>query len=83
MIQNLYLPIFPYTIHMNHLNININTFERDGESIIGNIHTIINQTDRLALIGPNGVGKSTLMRIISGQIKDYNGSIENIGGITL
>ena len=68
---------------MNHLNININTFERDGESIIGNIHTIINKTDRLALIGPNGVGKSTLMRIISGQIKEYDGSIENIGGITL
>ncbi len=68
---------------MNHLNININTFERNGEIIIGNIHTIINQTDRLALIGPNGVGKSTLMRIISGQIWEYDGSIENIGGITL
>lgn len=68
---------------MNHLNININTFERDGESIIGNIHTIINQDDRLALIGPNGVWKSTFMRIISGQIGEYDGSIENIWGITL
>lgn len=44
---------------------------------------IINQTDRLALIGPNGVGKSTLMRIISGQISEYDGSIENIGDMTL
>ncbi len=68
---------------MNHLNININTFERDGEVIIGHIHTIINQSDRLALIGPNGVGKSTLMRIISWQLWEYDGSIENIGGITL
>ena len=64
---------------MNHLNINITAFERDGETVLGNIHTIINQTDRLALIGPNGVGKSTLMRIISGEINDYNGNIENIG----
>ena len=40
---------------MNHLNININTFERNGESIISNIHTIINQDDRVALIGPNGI----------------------------
>lgn len=79
----LYKEFFVYTIPMNHLNININTFERDGETIIGNIHTIINQNDRLALIGPNGVGKSTLMRIISGQISDYDGNIENIGGITL
>ena len=68
---------------MNHLNININTYERDGDIIIGDIHTIINQADRLALIGPNGVGKSTLMRIISGQIQEYDGSIENIGGMTL
>jgi ATP-binding cassette, subfamily F, member 3 len=68
---------------MNHLHININTYERDGDIIIGDIHTIINQTDRLALIGPNGVGKSTLMRIISGQIHEYEGSIENIGAMTL
>lgn len=68
---------------MNHLNININTFERNGESIISNIHTIINQDDRVALIGPNGIWKSTFMRIISGQITEYNGNIENIGGITL
>lgn len=27
--------------------------------------------------------KSTFMRIISGQITEYNGNIENIGGITL
>jgi ATP-binding cassette, subfamily F, member 3 len=74
---------FVYTAHMNHLNININTYERDGDIIIGDIHTIINQTDRLALIGPNGVGKSTLMRIISGEISEYDGSIENIGGMTL
>ncbi len=64
----MYKEFFVYTAHMNHLNININTYERDGDVIIGDIHTIINQTDRLALIGPNGVGKSTLMRIISGQI---------------
>lgn len=79
----MYLPIFVYTLLMNHLNININTYERDGDIIIGDIHTIINQTDRLALIGPNGVGKSTLMRIISGEIREYDGSIENIGGMTL
>ncbi|MFZ2256210.1 MAG: ATP-binding cassette domain-containing protein [Patescibacteria group bacterium] len=50
---------------MNHLNIHIDTFERDGEVIIGNISTIINADDRIALIGPNGIGKSTLMKIIS------------------
>lgn len=68
---------------MNHLNIHIESFERDGEVIIGDIHTIINGDDRIALIWPNGIGKSTLMRIISGEITEYTGSIENIGSMTL
>lgn len=72
-----------FTYIMNHLNINIDTFERDGEVIIGNIHTIINASDRIALIGPNGIGKSTLMKIVSWVITEYTGSIENIWGITL
>lgn len=68
---------------MNHLNIHIDTFERDGEVIIGNISTIINADDRIALIGPNGIGKSTLMKIISWEVSEYTGGIENIWGITL
>lgn len=75
--------ILPTIIDMNHLNIHIESFERDGDIIIGDIHTIINQTDRIALIWPNGIGKSTLMKIISWQISEYTGSIENIWGMTL
>jgi ATP-binding cassette, subfamily F, member 3 len=68
---------------MNHLNIHIDAFEVDGETIIGNIHTIINATDRVAIVGPNGVGKSTFLKILSGQIEDYLWSIDNIGNISL
>ncbi len=68
---------------MKHLNINIDTYEIDGEVIIGNIHTIVNADDRIAIVWPNGVGKSTFLKIISGEIRDYIGSIENIGAITL
>ena len=68
---------------MNHLNIHIDAFERDGEVIIGNISTIINADSRIALIGPNGVGKSTLMKIISWEITEYTGGIENIWAMTL
>ncbi len=38
---------------MKHLNIHIESYERDGEVIIGGINTIINADDRIALIGPN------------------------------
>ena len=56
---------------MNHLNIHIDLFEINGEEIIGNIHTIINKDDRIAIVWPNGVGKSTFLKIISWEIKDF------------
>ena len=68
---------------MKHLNIHIESYERNADLILGKIDRIINQDDRIALIGPNGVWKSTLMKIISWQIQDYVGSIENIGNMSL
>ena len=56
---------------MNHLNINIGQYEVNGEIIIGSINTIVNAHDRIAIVGPNGVGKSTFLRIVSGQIQEY------------
>ncbi len=57
--------------HMKHLNIHIQKYEKNGEIILGEIHKIVNENDRIALIGPNGVGKSTFMKILSNQIEDY------------
>ncbi len=68
---------------MDHLNINITSYEKQGEIIIGNISLIINTNEHIALVWPNGVGKSTLMKIISWQIQEYTGNIENIGGSIL
>ncbi len=68
---------------MNHLNINITSYERDGDIIIWGISTIINQNDRVALVGPNGVGKSTFMKIVEGTITEYDGNVENIWDMTL
>ncbi|NLM06252.1 MAG: ABC-F family ATP-binding cassette domain-containing protein [Tissierellia bacterium] len=36
----------------------------------------INPNDKLALIGNNGVGKTSLLKIIAGLDKDYEGSLE-------
>ncbi|MDD2693968.1 MAG: ABC-F family ATP-binding cassette domain-containing protein [Candidatus Gracilibacteria bacterium] len=68
---------------MNHLNINIIAYGKKGEIILGPISTVINADERIAIVGKNGVGKSTFMKILTGNITEYQGNIENIGGITL
>ncbi len=68
---------------MNHLNINIIAYERQGERILWKISTVINATDRIAIVGKNGIGKSTFMKILTGSISEYQGSIENIGSMSL
>ncbi len=68
---------------MNHLNINIITYERQWEIILWKISTVINATDRIAIVGKNGIGKSTFMKILTGSISEYQGSIENIGSMSL
>lgn len=68
---------------MNHLNINIEKYEVDGTILLGPIHTIVNADDRIAIVGRNGIGKSTLMRILTGEIREYHGTIDMVGSITI
>lgn len=43
------------------------------------VHLSIESGDRIALVGPNGMGKSTLLKILAGQIKPSAGSISQHG----
>lgn len=47
-----------------------------GTPIIGRIELDINPTDRVALLGPSGVGKSTLIRMLCGLDTDFSGQID-------
>lgn len=52
------------------------TIGYDEETILSkNIDLDIRKGDTIALIGPNGVGKSTLLKTIVGQIAPLNGAI--------
>ncbi len=51
----------------------------DGNTIIKNINLELRGDDFLALIGPNGGGKSTLFKAILGLIKPINGTVKIFG----
>ncbi|WP_445432495.1 ribosomal protection-like ABC-F family protein [Chryseobacterium indoltheticum] len=44
------------------------------KQIFDDVDFIVQRGDRIALLGQNGQGKTTLAKILSGDIKDYSGS---------
>lgn len=51
------------------------TVEFGGDSLFSNISFVVNDGDRIALMGKNGAGKSTLLKILAGVRKPTRGSV--------
>lgn len=51
------------------------TVEFGNRTLFKNISFVINDKDRIALMGKNGAGKSTLLKILAGQQKPTSGTI--------
>lgn len=47
----------------------------DGKQVFENLNFVINDKEKVGLIGRNGCGKTTLFKILSGKIKDYEGEV--------
>ncbi|MBI4928973.1 MAG: ABC-F type ribosomal protection protein [Anaerolineae bacterium] len=47
------------------------------KSLLSNVNFTVNQGERIGLIGPNGCGKTTLLRIISGAESADSGSVRS------
>lgn len=50
-------------------------FGYDGVNVLENINLVYNKKDFLSIIGPNGGGKSTLLKIMLGILEPKSGSI--------
>lgn len=68
---------------MQILNIQQLKKEFGDEVLFENISFSLNDNDRLALIGPNGNGKSTLIKIILNQIDKTKGDVSFAKGTTI
>jgi zinc transport system ATP-binding protein len=55
------------------------TFAYDGQAVLSGINLRVNQGDRLAVIGPNGGGKTTLLKLILGILTPSSGHIQVLG----
>ncbi|AGB09938.1 ABC transporter ATP-binding protein [Vibrio parahaemolyticus] len=51
------------------------SFAYDGKQIVDNFSFNIMRGDRIALIGPNGCGKSTVLKLLLGQIEAQSGRL--------
>jgi ATP-binding cassette subfamily F protein 3 len=53
------------------------------ELILREINAVIGPNDRIGLVGANGVGKTTLLKTLAGELSPERGSITCPGGFTL
>jgi ATPase subunit of ABC transporter with duplicated ATPase domains len=46
-----------------------------GETLFSGADLVLNPGDRVGLVGPNGVGKTTLLRLLTGQLAQAGGQV--------
>ncbi len=67
---------------MGHLQVaHVDYYLPDGRMLLSDASFRVGQGDVLALVGPNGTGKSTLLKIISGELKPDAGTVTTSGGL--
>jgi len=51
------------------------SFSYNGDPVVCNFSTLITRGDRIGIIGRNGTGKTTLLKLLLGELKPTQGSI--------
>ena len=49
--------------------------EFSGETLFSDVSFVVNENDKIALMGKNGAGKSTIMKIIAGEKTPTRGNV--------
>lgn len=65
------------------ISINNLSVEFSAKSLFDNISYVINKKDKIALVGKNGAGKSTMLKIIAGLQRPTGGSVSVPQDVTI
>ena len=65
------------------ISINNLSVEFSATPLFDNINYVINKKDRIALVGKNGAGKSTMLKIIAGLQQPTGGTVARPDGVTI
>ena len=57
--------------------------EFSAKSLFDNVNYVINRRDRIALVGKNGAGKSTMLKIIAGLQRPTSGGVDVASDVTI
>lgn len=65
------------------ISVNSLTVEFAAKPLFDNVSYVINERDRIALVGKNGAGKSTMLKIIAGLQQPTSGVVAVPNGVTI
>ncbi|MCD8266068.1 MAG: ATP-binding cassette domain-containing protein [Prevotellaceae bacterium] len=65
-------------ISVDHLSV-----EFSSQPLFSDVSFVVNQRERVALVGKNGAGKSTLLRVMAGQLAPSVGSVTMPAGLAV
>lgn len=67
---------------MGHLDVNSVCFALpDGRELLRDVTFRVGEGAKVALVGPNGTGKTTLLRILAGDLTASDGAVTRSGGL--
>ena len=67
---------------MGHVDINAISFHLpDGRPLLDEVTFRVGDGSKVALVGPNGTGKTTLLRIVAGDLDPHGGAVTRSGGL--